>query len=234
MNYPALASATSIVAIMMSAGCATKKDQEIPPPQDSKDVDVYIEEIPFGSTADVRTGDVVKAYPIARYVDPADKRMMHERHVLYRLERPSRWRLKTPAGRNDAVLLGPVAGVRAPYYKPSPLSSEVARELRKQEEKSRQIMQTAENLKRQAYYEIELARQQYTEAQNLLSAQATATSQARKDAKEAAKRIEELEERIKDLEEKPVPTPVPQRQQQTSPARSSTPAPGPLTPPENL
>lgn len=115
-----------LFALLLTAGCATK------PPPPPKREEVFLEEIPYGSTENVRTGEVVKAYPIARWVDPANKNMMHERSVIYRLERSSRWRLKPPAGQEDATLLGPVAGVRKPYYAPAPTSAELARELQKQ------------------------------------------------------------------------------------------------------
>jgi len=121
-------SATIAGAILVLAitGCATK-----PPPPPPKQ-EVYLEEIPYGSTENVRTGEIVKAYPIARWIDPANKNLMHERSVIYRLERSSSWRLKTPPGTEDATLLGPVAGVRKPYYAPAPTAAELSRELQKQ------------------------------------------------------------------------------------------------------
>ncbi len=48
---------------------------------------------PVGTVDNVRFGEVVKAYPIQRYVDPANRRMMHERHVVYRVEADPGWRL---------------------------------------------------------------------------------------------------------------------------------------------
>ena len=59
---------------------------------------------PVGSQDNVRFGEVVKAYPIERYRDPADPRMMHERHVIYRVENTPAWKLQ--ANRNQQIIVG--------------------------------------------------------------------------------------------------------------------------------
>jgi hypothetical protein len=76
----------------------------------------------------VRTNQIVKAYGIGRYVDPSDCRIMHERHVIYRLEESSGWRLQPPAHQPE-ILMGPILGLRRPEYAPEPLEGEVGREL---------------------------------------------------------------------------------------------------------
>jgi hypothetical protein len=81
-----------------------------------------------GALADVRQSELVKAYGVNRYVDPADSRLMHERHALYRLEEQPAWVTRSPRGQ-DGVLLGPVVGLRKPEYAPEPLPGETAREL---------------------------------------------------------------------------------------------------------
>jgi hypothetical protein len=76
----------------------------------------------------VRTNAVVKVYGVGRYVDPADCRIMHERHAVYRLEESSGWRLQPPPYQPE-VLMGPIVGLRRAEYAPEPVAGEVGREL---------------------------------------------------------------------------------------------------------
>lgn len=57
-----------------------------------------------GTQDNVRFGEVVKAYPIERYRDPADPRMLHEKHVVYRVEETPAWKMQ--ANRNQQLLIG--------------------------------------------------------------------------------------------------------------------------------
>ncbi len=42
----------------------------------------------------VRTPEVVKAYPVGRYVDTISGRVMHEKHTMYRVEGDANWNLR--------------------------------------------------------------------------------------------------------------------------------------------
>jgi hypothetical protein len=83
---------------------------------------------PIGTVANVRQAEQVKVYGVSRYVDPADSRIMHERHAIYRVEQKSAWvtRSKNQSGE---ILLGPVLGLHRPEYAPEPLPGETARDL---------------------------------------------------------------------------------------------------------
>jgi len=81
---------------LLAAGCASQ-----PPP---RSVVAKQEAIPIESQANVRTGEVVKAYPINRYRDPANSRILHERHVVYRVESDADWRLSSNA--KQQILVG--------------------------------------------------------------------------------------------------------------------------------
>src|ERR1700761_4160976 len=83
---------------------------------------------PLGTVANVRQSEQVKVYGVNRYVDPADPRIMHERHAIYRVEQKSGWvtRSKNQSGE---ILLGPVLGLHRPEYAPEPLPGETARDL---------------------------------------------------------------------------------------------------------
>jgi hypothetical protein len=86
---------TPFLPILLCVGCATKTP---PPPAP------VVNRSPVGTVDNVRFGEVVKAYPIERYRDPADPRIMHEKHVAYRVEADSAWRLQ--ANRNQQVIIG--------------------------------------------------------------------------------------------------------------------------------
>lgn len=47
----------------------------------------------------------IKVYTIGRAVDPADREMLHEQHVVYRRENAQRWRLDAPV--DQKILVGP-------------------------------------------------------------------------------------------------------------------------------
>lgn len=59
---------------------------------------------PRDATAVIRP-DAIKAYPLARSVDPFDPELMHEAHVVYRRETSPRWRLDVPA--SQQIMVGP-------------------------------------------------------------------------------------------------------------------------------
>jgi hypothetical protein len=82
----------------------------------------------IGRVGSVRTGEVVKAYGVNRYVDPADPRVMHERHAIYRMEEGAGWVMQTPQGARG-IILGPVVGLKNPEDAPIPRDSEIKREL---------------------------------------------------------------------------------------------------------
>ena len=83
---------------------------------------------PLGTVANVRQAELVKVYGVNRYVDPADPRIMHERHAVYRVEQQPAWvtRSKNQSGQ---ILLGPILGLHRPEYSPEPLPGETARDL---------------------------------------------------------------------------------------------------------
>src|SRR5438874_9828091 len=61
---------------------------------------------PSGCLASVRRPEEVKVYGVNRYIDPADSRLLHERHALYRVEQPSGWVTRQPDHQGE-LLLGP-------------------------------------------------------------------------------------------------------------------------------
>ena len=104
-----------------------------------------LEELPMeGSGSATRIPETKKAYAVRRYIDPVDKRILHERGVIYRVEEDARWNLRgTP---RDKTLLGTVAGVREPHYVAAPLGAEVSNELAKQKALTRTLTSSVQTL----------------------------------------------------------------------------------------
>jgi hypothetical protein len=80
------------------------------------------------SAGGLRASESIKVYGMNRYTDPADARIMHERHAIYRLEQQPAWVLRSPRYRNE-VILGPIVGLKKPEYAPEPLPGETSREI---------------------------------------------------------------------------------------------------------
>jgi hypothetical protein len=83
---------------------------------------------PIGSTAGLRETESIKVYGMNRYIDPADSRIMHERHAIYRLEQQPVWISRSPKYRNE-VILGPIVGLKKAGYAPEPFPGETSREI---------------------------------------------------------------------------------------------------------
>lgn len=83
---------------------------------------------PLGSVAGLRETGSIEVFGINRYIDPADSRIMHERHAIYRLEQQPAWLSRSPGSQNE-VILGPIVGLKRAEYAPEPLPGETSREI---------------------------------------------------------------------------------------------------------
>jgi hypothetical protein len=81
-----------------------------------------------GSAGGLRESESIKVYGMNRYIDPADTRIMHERHAIYRLEQQPTWISRSPRYQNE-VILGPIVGLKKAEYAPEPLPGETSREI---------------------------------------------------------------------------------------------------------
>ena len=57
---------------------------------------------PAVDNSTVRYPEVVRAYHVGRYADPNDDLVMHEQHVVYRVEENTRWDLRPASAGSDA------------------------------------------------------------------------------------------------------------------------------------
>jgi hypothetical protein len=85
----------------------------------------------------VRYPEVVRAYHVGRYVDPNDDQVMHEQHVIYRVEENSRWNLHPgPAG---GISLTP-APTRNAAFSPTPVNDAILAEVNAQRLATAQVI----------------------------------------------------------------------------------------------
>ena len=149
---------------------------------------------PIGTVANVRQAELVKVYGVNRYVDPADSRIMHERHAIYRIEQKPAWvtRSKNQSGE---ILLGPVLGLHRPEYAPEPLPGETARNLA---EAKRGLQDANKDLQSMREGQQKLANNVQSLAEQTLDGQRKLTTA-----------VGLLNERMKKLEGQPAASPTP-------------------------
>jgi hypothetical protein len=95
---------------------------------------------PATDNSAVRYPEVVHAYHFARYADPNDDLVMHERHVVYRVEENTRWNLHSvPPG--DFTLTN--TSLRDSAFSPAPVNDAVLAEVNSQRLATAQIMMQA-------------------------------------------------------------------------------------------
>jgi hypothetical protein len=99
--------------------------------------------IPLESEANVRIPGVTKAYPVARYVDPSNPRIMHERHVIYRREEDDSWRLASNA--RQQILIGNLMSDSRQERRAAPYAQELPNLLRKNQQEARALNQTIQS-----------------------------------------------------------------------------------------
>jgi hypothetical protein len=91
----------------------------------------------------VRYPEVVRAYHIGRYVDPNDNLVMHEQHVLYRVEENTRWNFHPTA---SSFSVFPASTVDNAAFNPLPINDAVLAEVNSQRLATAQITSEAANL----------------------------------------------------------------------------------------
>jgi hypothetical protein len=114
-----------IIPLIFLSACAINKPVVVQMPRSVPGTTLATDDI-----ESVRYGENLKAYSIGRYVDPNDGLVMHEAHILYRVETTAKWNLHPNAPAN--VPGGPVIGIIDPAHKDSPLTPEVVAEVDRQ------------------------------------------------------------------------------------------------------
>ena len=98
---------------------------------------------PPGTNADgIRYPEVLHVYHVGRYADPNDDLIMHEQHVVYRVEENTRWNLHP--GPVDGNL--PALPPRDAAFAPAPVNDAILAEVNSQRLATTQIMMQARTL----------------------------------------------------------------------------------------
>ncbi len=142
----------------------------------------------------VRYAENIRAYPLGRYIDPNNSRIMHEGHTLYRVESTSKWNLHP--NQPVAVPLGPVTRIRDSARSTGPLSDELTVELNRQRETTKAVIQGGQIIS-QKLDQVSASVQQTKQvaAQNAMLQQEVNTTKQRLDALEEELRRKQRAER---------------------------------------
>jgi len=140
---------------------------------------------PFGSAGGLRETGSIEVFGMNRYIDPADSRIMHERHAIYRLQQQPTWLSRSPGNQNE-VILGPIVGLKRAEYAPEPLPRETSREIM---HARRGVEQANDSIKAMREGQVRLANSVETLAKETADAERKLTSV-----------VSILNERVKHLE----------------------------------
>ena len=100
--------------------------------------------LPGDDIESVRYSENIKAYNVGRYVDPNNALVMHERHVLYRVETTAKWNLHPNAP--ATVALGPAVQIIDPARKDGPTTAEVIAEVNRQKAATQTVIDQGKRL----------------------------------------------------------------------------------------
>ena len=104
---------------------------------------------PATDNSAVRYPEVVRAYHFGRYVDPNDDLVMHEQHVVYRVEENTRWDLRSLRTATIGCAADSSATISAPRdaaFSPLPVNDAVLAEVNAQKLATVHIMLEAQTL----------------------------------------------------------------------------------------
>jgi len=95
--------------------------------------------LPSEGIESVRYAENLKAYPLARYIDPNNRRLMHEAHTIYRVETTPRWDLHS--NQLATIQRGPAIRSSNRVSDAVPERDELIVELNRQKEATRAVIQ---------------------------------------------------------------------------------------------
>ncbi len=97
---------------------------------------------PVEHTDGIRYPEIVHAYHVGRYADPNDDLILHEQHVVYRVEENTRWDLHPGPAENNP----PVPPLRNAAFAPTPVNDSILAEVNSQRLATTEIMMQARTL----------------------------------------------------------------------------------------
>ena len=97
---------------------------------------------PLADNSTVRYPEVLHAYHIGRYADPNDDSIMHEQHIVYRVEENTRWNFHPGPADGQP----PAAPSRDAAFAPVPVNDAILAEVNSQRLATTEIMMQARTL----------------------------------------------------------------------------------------
>ena len=157
--------------------------------------------LPSDGVESVRYSENIKAYPLGRYVDPNDRRIMHEGHSIYRVETTAKWNLHP--NEPVAVPLGPVH-VRDSARTTAPIGNELVAQLNQQKEATKAIVQGGQAVSQKLGERAgKMQQTQEIAAQNAVLKQEVNTAKQRLDALEEELRKQQRTARVPQPNDRP-------------------------------
>jgi hypothetical protein len=120
-----------LIPLLLLSACSTAPKLTLHPQQP-----------PMTNADGIRYSEVLHAYHIGRYADPNDDLIMHEQHVVYRVEENTRWDFHP--GPADGNL--PALPSREAAFAPAPVNDAILAEVNSQRLATTQIMMQARTL----------------------------------------------------------------------------------------
>ena len=120
-----------LIPLLLLSACSTTPKLTLHPQQ-----------TPAASADGIRYPEVLHAYHVGRYADPNDDLIMHEQHVVYRVEENTRWNFHP--GPADGNL--PASPSRDAAFAPAPVNDDILAEVNSQRLATTQIMLQARTL----------------------------------------------------------------------------------------
>ena len=121
-----------IFPLLFLTACSTTAPQMVLKPQE-----------PPVPSDNLRYPEMIRAYHFGRYVDPNDDLVMHEQHVVYRVEENTRWDLHPATGNSEPALEMP--SLHDAAFSPVPVNEAVLAEVNSQRMATAQIMAESKN-----------------------------------------------------------------------------------------
>jgi hypothetical protein len=122
-----------LVPLLFLSACSTAPKLALRPQQPP----------PAADNSAVRYPEIINAYHVGRYVDPNDDLVMHEQHVVYRVEENTRWNFYPGPTGGSAPALPPAHDTA---FSPLPVNDAVLAEVNAQKLATVQIMMEARTL----------------------------------------------------------------------------------------
>jgi len=140
--------------------------------------------LPSEGIESVRYAENLKAYPLARYIDPNNRRLMHEAHTIYRVETTPKWNLHSE--QLATIERGPDMRSSNRVSSAAPERDELIVELNRQKEATRAVLQGTQAVSQKLSQLGESVQQtKHVAAENVVLKREVDATQQRLDALEA-------------------------------------------------